>query len=290
MIIDFHTHTFPDKIASKVVDKLGRVSRTKYFTDGSVSGLRSSMERGNVDYSVNLPVMTSVDQVEKVNGALIAQREQLLEDGIITFGGMHPDYENYKAELRRLKENGIAGFKIHPAYQNTDIDDMKMLRIIDCASELDLITITHAGIDIGIYDHNYASAKGILHVINTVRPEKFVLAHMGGWACWEDVERDLAGAPVWLDTAFAIGPITAAAYDDADGDKAPYRDRNLSDEDFVRIARKHGVDRVLFASDSPWEDQGDYVERMQNTALTDEEKELIFYKNAQRLGITEVQI
>lgn len=290
MIIDFHTHTFPDKIASKVVDKLGRVSRTKYFTDGSASGLRDSMERGNIDCSVNLPVMTSVEQVEKVNGALIAQREQLLEDGIITFGGMHPDYENYKAELRRLKENGIAGFKIHPAYQNTDIDDIKMLRIIDCASELDLITITHAGIDIGIYDHNYASVKSILKVINTVHPEKFVLAHMGGWACWDDVERDLAGAPVWFDTAFAIGPITAAVYDDADREKTPYRDRNLSDEDFVRIARKHGVDRVLFASDSPWEDQGDYVERMQNTGLTDEEKELIFNKNAQRLGITGVQI
>ena len=43
----------------------------------------------------------------------------------------------------------MLGIKIHPAYQNTDIDDIKMMRIIDFASEQGLIILTHAGIDIG---------------------------------------------------------------------------------------------------------------------------------------------
>lgn len=279
MIIDFHTHTFPAAISERVLAKLSKLSHTKYFTNGSVNGLIASMKEAHVDYSVNLPVMTTADQVEKVNSSLMADRETLYQQGIITFGGMHPDYENYKQELKRLKDHGILGIKIHPAYQNTDIDDIKMMRIIDCACELGLIIITHAGIDIGIYDHNYTSVSQVLKIIDEIHPEKFVLAHMGGWGCWEDVERDLAGAPVWFDTAFAIGAVTP----DEAKTGSPYLTNNLNNEDFVRIVRKHGVEKILFATDSPWESQKDYVERVNKTPLSALEKEMIFSENAKKL-------
>lgn len=279
MIIDFHTHTFPAKISTGVLEKLSLLSHTAYFTDGSADGLTASMRESGIDYSVNLPVMTKVDQVEKVNSVLIAGREELLRQGIITFGGMHPDYTDYKSELARLKQNKIPGIKLHPAYQNTDIDDIRMMRIIDAASDLGLIILTHAGIDIGIYNHNYTSVSQVIKILDTLHPENFVLAHMGGWGCWEDVERDLAGAPVWFDTAFAIGPVTPNPKSNA----SPYLSSNLSDEAFVRIVRKHGVDRILFATDSPWESQRDYVERVEKMPLTRREKEQIFSGNAKKL-------
>lgn len=279
MMIDFHTHTFPDAISEKVLAKLSRLSHTKYFTNGSVSGLLASMKAASVHYSVNLPVMTSADQVEKVNSALISERENLYRQGIVTFGGMHPDYENYKNELIRLRQNKIPGIKIHPAYQNTDIDDIKMMRIIDFASEQGLIILTHAGIDIGIYDHNYTSVAQILKIIDKIHPQKFVLAHMGNWGCWDDVERDLAGAPVWFDTAFAIGAITP----DEAKSGTPYLSNNLNEEDFIRIIRKHGADKILFATDSPWESQSDYIERIEKMPLSAEEKDMIFAENAKKL-------
>lgn len=279
MIIDFHTHTFPEKISAKVVDKLGRVSRTKPFTNASVPDLIESMKEGGIDYSVNLPVMTTVDQVEKINASMIKANESLRDSHIITFGGMHPDYENYKEELRNLKENGIPGIKIHPAYQNCDFSDIRNKRIIDYASELGLIVLTHAGIDIGIYDHNYCSTQHILKVIDEVHPEKLVLAHMGGWGCWEDVLRDLAGAPVWFDTAFSLGKITQ----NPQVEELPYLTENLTDEQFVKLVRAHGTDKILFATDSPWEAQGEYVARMNATTLTDEEKKRLFEENARAL-------
>lgn len=279
MIIDFHTHTFPEKISAKAVHKLAGASHTMPFTDGSIRELLSSMKEAYVDYSVNLPVMTSADQVEKVNLSLIEQREQLFSQGIITFGGMHPDYENYKEELKRLQQNGILGIKIHPAYQNIDFDDIRMIHMIDYASELGLIVLTHAGIDIGIYDRNYCSVRHILNVIDQINPPKLVLAHMGNWACWEDVEHDLAGAPVWFDTAFAIGPITS----NPNQDEQPYLEGNLSDEDFVRICRKHGMDKILFATDSPWQDQKDYIERVRCSGLNGDEQAKIFSENAKKL-------
>ena len=279
MIIDFHTHTFPEKNSEKVVQKLGSLSHTLPFTDGSVRELLASMKEAGVDYSVNVPVMTTAEQVEKVNSSLIRQREELFVQGIITFGGMHPDYENYKEELRHLKQSGILGIKLHPAYQNVDLDDMRMMRIIECASELGLIVLTHAGIDIGLSDHNYCSVSHILKVIDQLHPPRFVLAHMGHWGCWEDVERDLAGAPVWLDTAFAIGSITA----DPNQDEKPYLEENLSNKDFVRISRKHGMNRILFATDSPWQDQKDYIERVRSAGLKQQELELVFSENARKL-------
>ena len=279
MIIDFHTHTFPEKISAKTVQKLAGVSHTMPFTDGSVRELASSMSEAKVDYSVNLPVMTSVDQVEKVNGSLTEQREELLAQGIVTFGGMHPDYEKYKEELKHLKQSGIPGIKIHPAYQNIDLDDIRMMRIIDYASELGLIILTHAGIDIGLYHHNYCSVQHILKVVDQIHPPKLVLAHMGGWGCWEEVEQDLTGAPVFLDTAFSIGPITP----NPNQTERPYLEQNLSDKDFVRICRKHGMDRILFATDSPWQEQKDYIERVRHTDLTPAEQELVFGENARKL-------
>ena len=279
MIIDFHTHTFPEKISAKTVQKLAGISHTMPFTNGSVPELISSMAEAKVDYSVNLPVMTSAEQVEKVNSSLTEQREQLLTQGIITFGGMHPDYENYKEELRLLKQTGIPGIKLHPAYQNVDFDDIRMMRIIDYASELGLIILTHAGIDIGLYHHNYCSVGHILKVVDQIHPTKLVLAHMGGWGCWEDVERDLAGAPVFLDTAFAIGPITP----NPEQNDKPYLETNLSNEDFVRICRKHGIDKILFATDSPWQEQRDYIERVRQTGLTSSEQEAVLGENARKL-------
>lgn len=279
MVIDFHTHTFPENISERVVEKLGKLSHTKHFTDGSVRMLADSIEQAGIAYSVNLPVMTRCDQVEKVNSALIGQQEELRRQGIITFGGIHPDYEDYRKELLRLKQNGIQGIKLHPAYQGTDLDDIRYLRIIDYACELELIIVTHAGLDIGLPDHNYASVPQVLHVLSEVKPEKFVLAHMGGWGDWETVEHDLSGAPVWFDTAFSIGRVTPR---DEQGEE-PYLSCNLSDEAFVRMVRKHGADRILFGTDSPWEEQKDYIGRLMDMPLTEQEKNSILEGSARAL-------
>ncbi len=279
MIIDFHTHIFPDKIAKKTITHLAANSHTKPFTDATADGLAASMQRAGIRYSINQPVMTSPEQVEKINTAMIKDREWYLSRGILPFGGMHPDYTDYKKELRRLRENGVPGIKLHPFYQRVSITDIRMKRIISCAGEEGLIVLTHAGIDISVPGIDYCPVSGILEVIREVQPQKFVLAHMGGWGEWEDVARDLAGAPVWFDTAFSIGPLTP----NPETEEKPPRSWNLSDEDFVRLVRKHGTDRILFATDSPWADQADFVARIEKMDFSEAEKVQIFSGNALQL-------
>ncbi len=279
MVIDFHTHTFNEKIASKALHNMSLTSCTIPVTGGTVNELIDSMKLADVDYSVNLPVMTSPGQVEKMNSKYIDHFEELISHGIIPFGGLHPDYDDYKKEIKRLKENHIPGIKIHPAYQYTHINDIKMMRIIDCACEEGLIVLTHAGWDIGINDQDYCPVSEVIEVIDTLHPDRFILAHMGGWNDWDDFERDLAGAPVYIDTAFSIGKITP----NPDSDRPPMRDMNLTDEELVRIIRKHGADKVLFATDSPWADQSDYIEHIKNAGLSDDEVNNILSGNALRI-------
>ena len=146
MVIDFHTHIFPDKIAAKSIAALGAIAGIDAYTDGTLNGLLQSMEQSEVDISVILPVMTNPLKFESVN-AFAAKINEQYEGKLISFGGIHPDCENYKEKLNWLRKNGFKGIKIHPDYQKVMIDDIRYMRIIEYANEIGLIVITHAGFD-----------------------------------------------------------------------------------------------------------------------------------------------
>ena len=301
MIIDFHTHIFPDRIADKTIMALSSVSQIRPSTDGTSHGLSQSMSRAGVDLSINLPVLTTPEQADKVNDSLLRNREQMPDKGILSFGGMHPGYTAFREKLRMLALEGVKGIKLHPAYQRTDLDDPVMMRIIDAANEYGLVVLVHAGLDIGIPGHNYSDIPMILRVIEEVHPEKLVLADMGGWKNWKDVGKYIAGAPVWLDTAFAMGrsdkkeegfPSVSQWIPESE----PAAGRNPEDDDFynmtadsfLSLCQKHGTDRILFATDCPWADQKAYVDAFRSLPFTEEEKNAILGENALKLlGMTD---
>ena len=161
MIIDFHTHTFPDKIAGRALTKLSHNSHSKPFTDGTDTGLVRSMKESGIDLSVILPVATDPAQVMGINDSAARREEERLAEGLISFGAMHPDYEDWHGELARIRENGMKGIKIHPVYQETDLDDIRLLRIYDRCAELGLSVVIHAGFDIGMRFANCAQGSGI---------------------------------------------------------------------------------------------------------------------------------
>ena len=49
------------------------------------------------------------------------------------------------------------------------------------------------------------------------------------------------------------------------------------------MVRKHGADKILFGTDSPWYDQKQALEDFNSTGLNDDEKKLILGENAKRL-------
>lgn len=289
-IIDMHTHTFPAKIAAGTLEKLSIMSGTQYFTEGTEEALIASQKKavgtkGSIMYSVMLPVATAPAQVSKINDGVIRLAKEREEQGLFSFGAMHPDYEYPEQELARLKEHGIKGIKLHPAYTATPIDDPKHIRILKAAASLGLSVTTHAGIDIGIPQRNYCDTKMLLHVLEEVPDTKLILAHMGGWIGWDDVAKDLAGTPFYYDTSFSFGPLY------------PRKDKNpnelaslMSEETFVTLCHKLGTKKILFGTDSPWTDQNEYVDRFLALPFTEKEAKAMLYNNAANLLHLETQV
>ena len=275
LIIDIHTHTFPDKMAANVIDKLSRTSKSVAFSDGTVGGLIESMKAAGIDLSVILPVATNTHQVEHINNSALS----IPNSELISFGCIHPDYENYSAELKRIKSLGLKGIKVHPVYQGTDVDDVKYLRIFECAAELDLVVITHAGLDIGFPGVIRCSPKMCRHVIDEIGDFKFVLAHMGGWKNWEEVPEYLADTKVYLDTAFSTGRITPRA-------DCHWNEKDLvmmNSAQFIDMVEAFGADRILFGTDSPWSSQSESIEFIRQLSISDEDKKKILGENAARI-------
>jgi hypothetical protein len=279
MIIDSHTHSFPSRIAQKAIPKMERMAESRAYTDGTNAGLSASMEAAGIDMSILLPVATNPEQVEKLNGLAIEKNAEYKETGLFSLGCMHPLFENYRRELARLKDNGITGIKLHPAYQDTDLDDVRYLNIIDRANELGLAVVIHAGYDIGIMPHNFSSVRHICTVLKEIAPENFVLAHMGGWKDWGNVESTLLGENVYLDTAFVLG-----SYEPPEDMQVPEEKTvMLGDEQFVRMVAKHGYNRVLFGTDSPWSEQKKTLERVKKLIPSVDAQNLILSENASRV-------
>ena len=259
MVIDFHTHMFPDKIADKTITFLAEVCQMPPQTDGTYTGLSESAKKGGVDLSIALPAMTKPSQFDSVNTFAAAHQE----GNVISFGGIHPATEHYREELRHIKELGLKGIKLHPDYQDMYFDNIRYERIIDAASELGLITVVHAGVDPKCPEDVHCTPEMARKVLDDVKPEKLVLAHMGGNEMWDDVERYLVGQNVYFDTGVILN--------------------TMPQEQFLRIVHMHGADRILFGTDSPWADQKNFVALLEHMTLTEEEKAAIFSENAKKL-------
>lgn len=279
-MIDFHTHTFPEKIASAAIAKLQSASHSRAFTDGTTEGLTASMAQAGVDCSVVLPVATNPLKVSSMNDVSLRLTGQ---EGLIYFGCMHPDAPNWHEELGRIAQAGLRGIKIHPVYQHADIDDVRFLRILERCGELGLIVVMHAGDDIGFPGEVRCTPEMTARALRQAGPVKLVAAHMGGWRNWAEVAEHLLNTSAYLDTAFSLGDITPLE----DGYYTPEELRMMSGEAFCQLVRAFGSQRILFGTDSPWDDQAKAAAALRSLPLSPQELEQIFSRNAENLlGLT----
>ena len=260
MIIDFHTHAFPDAIATKTIEYLMDKARLPSFCDGTVSCLRQSSEEAGIDISVVLPIATRPGQEKTINkfACEINKTER-----IVSFGSVHPKSENYKEILDNVKLNGLKGIKFHPDYQGFFIDDEKTYPIIEYAAKLGLIIVFHAGLDLGIRGPIRCTPLRARKMLHQIGYDKIVLAHMGSHALSGDVLDILCGENVYFDTGFTFG--------------------KMPDSHIYDIIKVHGEDKILFGTDCPWDSQKEDVFYFNSLDIPQEVKDRILYKNALEL-------
>ncbi len=261
MVIDFHTHAFNPKIAEKAISSLESIIGYKAFTNGTIEDNLEKFEKWGVDRAVTLSIATKPAQQKIINDWAASQATYK----IIPFGSVHPFAPDALQEIERIKALGLKGIKLHPDYQGFYADDERVYPIYRKCAETGLPVIFHAGFDVASPDDIHCTPNMVVRARKAVPEMTMILAHLGGNNLWQEVYDKLAGAEgnLYFDTA-----LTA--------DRCP-------DELMKKIIRKHGADRILFASDCPWHEASSEIKMLERIGLEREELELIYHKNAERL-------
>jgi predicted TIM-barrel fold metal-dependent hydrolase len=261
MIVDFHTHVFPDNMAARVISALS-AGIDEVFTpvnDGTVSGLINDMDNWNIDTAVVQPVVTKQSQTKSIND----WSRSICSDRIISFGGIYPHTDDYKRDIDYVAGLGLKGLKFHAEYQNFIVDDDKMLKIYDYALGKGLILFHHAGADPAFPPPFKSTPQQFAKIAKAMRGGVIVAAHFGGHAQWDDVEKYLVGTDIYLDTSMGFD--------------------YFSHDQFLRIVKSHGADKILFASDYPWSNAKLEMEQLRGLSLSSEEIDAILGGNAKRV-------
>ncbi len=260
MVIDIHSHCFPDKIAAAAVKKIGaKAGGLVPHTDGSLNGLSSFMKEQGVDRFVVLNIATNERQMTAVNDFAAEMNKQ---DEVIAFGSVHPKAPNALEELERIKELGLKGVKFQFDYQGLYVDDEIMKPIYKKIAQLGLVTMIHAGFDYGFAPPYMATPERILNAMRWI-DSPFIASHWGGLSCAEGVLKLLCGLPLYFDTSYGYGAIAMPSAQ--------------------QIVEKHGVDKMLFGSDSPWHSPREEMRLVESLGLSESEKAKIYSENAEKL-------
>lgn len=262
MLIDFHSHIFPDRIAAGALKSLSdsivkyQGVRYPHYTDGTLNGILKSMDDNGVDISLILPIATKPTQTENINSFA----KSIRSDRIASFGSLHPEQDDWEAVLEQLAEDGFKGIKLHPEYQSFYVDSKRSLDILKKCEDLGLYVTLHAGFDYGQPPPAHCQPDRLKNVLDYVSGKYIIAAHLGAFVNWDEVEKHLVGTPVHFDTAFIS--------------------KFISPEQCKRIIRSHGADKILFGSDSPWQEPKKEYDFLLSLGLEKEEEDKIFYKNA----------
>ncbi|MGI6595209.1 MAG: amidohydrolase family protein [Candidatus Ratteibacteria bacterium] len=242
-IIDFHTHAFPDVLAEKAIGHLEREGNVPAQLDGRISSLLSSMDRCGIETSVVCSIATKPSQFEPI----LKWSESITNDRIIPFPSFHPDDSEAINRIAIIKQRGFKGIKLHPYYQDFNINDKKMFPLYEKMAEENLILVLHTGFDFAFERIRKADPAKILEIKNAFPSLKLVSTHLGAWEDWGEVERLLLGKEIYMEISYSLEFL----------DQGRARD----------IIMNHPERYILFGTDSPWTDQQKTLEMFNSLAI-----------------------
>ncbi len=263
-VIDAHVHIYPEVIAERACENLGKFYNFPIEGQGTEPDLFATCREAGITGFVLLTVATNAHQVQKVNDIVAQRLRESRAEGFeaYAFAGMHQDFEDPASEVKRAKEMSLSGIKIHPDIQEIDINDKRLYPLYEAMEQEDMILFMHMGDDRPQY--RYSEPNKLRKLLTDFPHLRTVAAHYGGYRAWEEAERELYGHDhVWYDCSSALWDMTP--------------------ERAVYLTRACGSDRVLYGTDYPVKSQKNYRELFEKLALTEKEKEDILYNNAKRL-------
>lgn len=258
MIIDFHAHIYPEKIAEKAVKAISTFyENAPMACNGHTQELLDSGNKIGVTKYIVHSTATKPQQVESINNFILDECSKHSE--FVGFGTMHPEYQNYKEELNRIRNAGLKGIKLHPDFQEFQCDTPQMDPIYDEMARLKMPVLFHAG----DYRYDFSGPKRIRNVLDKHPDLIIIAAHFGGYTEWENSVKYLVGQNVYFDTSSTFW-------------KLPFPQAR-------QIIEAHGYKKFLFGSDFPmWNHEGELA-NIKKLGLSPEQEQAILFENGNNL-------
>ncbi len=256
-VYDIHTHIFPQKIAARGVENIGKFYGLDMRCDGTGESLGALLAPGMK--CVISSAALKEETMSKSNDFLLdfAKRDQRF----IPFSSFFPfcSVKDASHELERVKKLGSKGIKMHPDFQHYELDDSRVTEIYRVCAELELPVLFH----VGDKRSDLSSPLRLRRVAEKLPSLKIIAAHMCGYTVWDEAEKYLIGTDVYTETSDSLD--------------------NMPPERLANMIRRHGADKVMFGSDYPIISPAEEYERFKNVPLTDEERRKILTLNAEKL-------
>lgn len=281
MMIDAHCHIFTTKIVKNMQsrpDLLDRLHLNVWDAEERLEpkDLQESAENNNVASCLLLP-STGPKKIRDENDRFIGLTK--IFPRLRTLATLHPMMSDSAAEIVRMLDAGITGFKFSSFSQRFDVSSPQMEilltemeraaqeRSMKIAAVFD--TFVQAQTYLGADSNHLTTPLRLSQLVERHPAINFVGAHMGGLlADFDELRRDLPPATnLYLDTSNAA--------------------HTLEEEQFVELLRIHGSSRILFGTDWPWflhRHESAFVERLLKKAGYDEsECSAVFEGNARKV-------
>ena len=258
-IIDCHCHIYPDAIAERAVAGISTFYGLPNAYNGEIRQLHALGSDFGMDHYLVFSVATKPQQTRSIN-TFIAEAVYSSGGKMTGLGTVHPDSDSLEADIDHLIKLDLRGVKLHADIQAIAADDPRCQKIYAICQERNLPVLMHTG----DYRYDYSNPERIAQVLEAFPALTVVGAHLGGWSVWDDAKRILPQYPnFYVDSSsslYALPPQKA-----------------------LEIIRTYGAERVLFGTDYPMWPVEKELEMFNALDLTDEERESILHRNAERL-------
>jgi len=254
MSIDIHNHVYPDSIAERAVQQVGKFYDVVMACGGTVDELLELQEQAGLDYSLIHSVALKPEQVTTINDFLAEQCRK--HASFIGFATMHQDFEDMEGEIERALAMGLIGFKLRPDSQGVNIDDDRLMRFYSLL-EGRIPLMVHCG----DYRFDNSHPKRTKRVLQEFPKLVVNCAHFGGWSLCDLALEYLEDEHCFMDIS------SASVY--------------LGPRRTTELIRIYGAERILFGSDYPMWNPVEEIERFALNDLTSLEREQILCRSAE---------
>jgi predicted TIM-barrel fold metal-dependent hydrolase len=276
MIIDFHTHIFPQAI---------RKNREKYFSEepafellyqspkaklASADDLIAVLDTQGVDKAVIFGFPWRNPSIFKLHNDYIINTVDRYPKRFIGFGCFDPFSEEALKETERCIDGGLKGMGELAFYQSgidkAALECLEPIMAVCCAKDLPVLIHTNEPVGHRYPGKTPNTLNQIYRMVRRFPENKIVLAHWGGGLFFfsllkKEVKETLKN--VYFDTA--ASPFLY--------DKAVYQIAKLT----------IGIDKILFGSDFPLLKPARYFKEVHNCGLDEDDMNRICGLNSQAL-------